>query len=105
LYYQPKKTKLPASNKSRSGFHEAICTLRLKFALCDHPFLQNFALIWHHAFELFPQLIAFSARFGCALTFNAVQLTVMKSTLVLRHLVILLYHKGFKIICQLLEIV
>jgi hypothetical protein len=38
------------SSKTRGGFHEAIYTLLLKFALSAHPFFDKFTLILPHAF-------------------------------------------------------
>jgi hypothetical protein len=44
----------------RGGFHKAIYTLRLKFALYAHPF-HKFTLIWHHVLHFFPDLGALFA--------------------------------------------
>jgi hypothetical protein len=53
-------------SSTQGGFHKAIYTLRLKFALCAHLF----SLILHHVFAPQAQLIAFSPKIECTLGFT-----------------------------------
>jgi hypothetical protein len=53
-------------NETKGGFHKAVNTLRLKFALCAHLF----SLINNYVLAHYAQLIAFSPRFVYTLCFT-----------------------------------